>query len=90
MVNYTLLIPTVKQSIFIAVKVLNSVTRLMAGGFMRILILNDRAHQNARALALLKSCCDGIAPPHEISWENLHELQGVALSTLSILNSSCA
>lgn len=41
---------------------------------MRILILNDRAHENARAHALLKSCCDGIDPPHEISWVNLHEL----------------
>lgn len=41
---------------------------------MRVLILNDRAHENAGALALLKSCCDGIDPPHELNWVNIHEL----------------
>lgn len=41
---------------------------------MHVLILNDRAHKNVGALALLKSCCEEIAPPHEILWANLHEL----------------
>lgn len=41
---------------------------------MRVLILNDRVHKRTGALNLLKSLCDGIAPPHEISWINIHEL----------------
>lgn len=41
---------------------------------MRVLILNDRVHKKTGALNLLKSLCDGIAPPHEISWVNIHDL----------------
>lgn len=41
---------------------------------MRVLILNDRVHKKTGAVNLLKSLCDGIAPPHEISWVNIHEL----------------
>jgi len=41
---------------------------------MRVLILNDRVHKNTGAVNLLKSLCDGIDPPHEISWVNIHEL----------------
>lgn len=41
---------------------------------MRVLILNDRVHNNTGAVNLLKGLCDGIDPPHEISWVNIHEL----------------
>lgn len=41
---------------------------------MRVLILNDRVHENNDSLTVLKSFCDGIDPPHEIAWVNIHEL----------------
>ncbi len=41
---------------------------------MRVLILKDRDHKKAGTHNLLKSLCDGIAPPHEISWVNIDEL----------------
>jgi multimeric flavodoxin WrbA len=41
---------------------------------MQVLILNDCIQQKTDALDLLKYICDEMAPPHQISWVNIHDL----------------